>query len=46
MFVINKKISSFAKYSSDSYKKDVYYRLLKIVIIGKAVITNILKTNL
>ncbi|OQR40516.1 hypothetical protein AS859_11320, partial [Aliarcobacter cryaerophilus] len=29
MFVINKKISSFAKYSSDSYKKDVYYRLLK-----------------
>ena len=28
MFVINKKISSFAKYSSDSYKKDVYYRLL------------------
>ena len=29
MFVINKKISSFMKYSNDSYKKDVYYRLLK-----------------
>lgn len=29
MFVINRKISSFMKYSNDSYKKDVYYRLLK-----------------
>ena len=29
MFVINKKISTFMKYSNDSYKKDVYYRLLK-----------------
>ena len=29
MFLINKKISSFMKYSNDSYKKDVYYRLLK-----------------
>lgn len=29
MFIINKKISSFMKYSNDSYKKDVYYRLLK-----------------
>ena len=29
MFIINKKISSFMKYSSDSYKKDIYYRLLK-----------------
>ena len=29
MFVINKKISVFMKYSSDSFKKDVYYRLLK-----------------
>ena len=29
MFVINKKISSFMKYSNDSFKKDVYYRLLK-----------------
>ena len=29
MFVINRKISSFIKYSNDSYKKDVYYRLLK-----------------
>ncbi|WP_323595719.1 IS4 family transposase [Aliarcobacter butzleri] len=29
MFIINKKISTFMKYSSDSYKKDVYYRLLK-----------------
>jgi hypothetical protein len=29
MFVINKKISTFMKYSNDSFKKDVYYRLLK-----------------
>ena len=29
MFLINKKISSFMKYSNDSFKKDVYYRLLK-----------------
>jgi hypothetical protein len=29
MFIINKKISSFMKYSNDSLKKDVYYRLLK-----------------
>ena len=29
MFVINRKISSFMKYSNDSFKKDVYYRLLK-----------------
>ncbi|MCT7535965.1 transposase [Aliarcobacter cryaerophilus] len=29
MFIINKKISTFMKYSNDSYKKDVYYRLLK-----------------
>ena len=29
MFVINRKISSFMKYSNDSYKKDVYYKLLK-----------------
>ena len=29
MFLINKKISTFMKYSNDSYKKDVYYRLLK-----------------
>lgn len=29
MFIINKKISSFMKYSNDSFKKDVYYRLLK-----------------
>ncbi len=29
MFVINKKISSFMKYGNDSFKKDVYYRLLK-----------------
>ena len=29
MFIINKKISSFMKYSNESYKKDVYYRLLK-----------------
>ena len=29
MFIINKKISTFMKQSSDSYKKDVYYRLLK-----------------
>ena len=29
MFVINKKISSFMKYSNDSFRKDVYYRLLK-----------------
>ena len=37
MFVINKKYLAFAKYSSDSYKKDVYYRLLKIVsIIGES----------
>ncbi|WP_323590695.1 IS4 family transposase [Aliarcobacter butzleri] len=29
MFIINKKISTFMKYSNDSFKKDVYYRLLK-----------------
>lgn len=29
MFIINKKISSFMKQSNDSFKKDVYYRLLK-----------------
>ena len=29
MFLINKKISSFMKQSNDSFKKDVYYRLLK-----------------
>ena len=29
MFIINKRISTFMKQSSDSYKKDVYYRLLK-----------------
>jgi hypothetical protein len=29
MIIINKKISSFMKYSNDSFKKDVYYRLLK-----------------
>ena len=29
MFLINKKISTFIKYSNDSFKKDVYYRLLK-----------------
>lgn len=29
MFLINKKISSFMKYSNESFKKDVYYRLLK-----------------
>src|SRR5574344_2723801 len=29
MFVINKNISTFMKQSSDSFKKDVYYRLLK-----------------
>jgi hypothetical protein len=29
MFIINKKISTFTKYSVDSFKKDVYYRLLK-----------------
>ncbi len=29
MFIINKKISTFMKQSSDSFKKDVYYRLLK-----------------
>lgn len=29
MFIINKKISNFMKYSNDSFKKDVYYRLLK-----------------
>jgi len=29
MFVINRKISSFMKQSNDSFKKDVYYRLLK-----------------
>ena len=29
MFVINKKVSVFMKYSNDSFKKDVYYRLLK-----------------
>ena len=29
MFIINKKISTFMKYSVDSFKKDVYYRLLK-----------------
>ena len=29
MFIINRKISSFMKYSNDSFKKDVYYRLLK-----------------
>ena len=29
MFLINKKISSFMKYSNDSFKKDVYYSLLK-----------------
>ena len=29
MFLINKKISSFMKFSNDSFKKDVYYRLLK-----------------
>jgi hypothetical protein len=29
MFIINKKISSFMRYSNDSFKKDVYYRLLK-----------------
>ena len=29
MFLINKKFSSFMKYSNDSFKKDVYYRLLK-----------------
>ena len=29
MFVINKKISIFMRHSNDSYKKDVYYRLLK-----------------
>ncbi len=28
MFIINKRISTFMKQSSDSYKKDVYYRLL------------------
>ena len=27
MFIINKKISTFMKYSNDSYKKDVYFRL-------------------
>ena len=27
--LINKKISTFMKYSNDSFKKDVYYRLLK-----------------
>ena len=31
MFIINKRISTFMKQSSDSYKKDVYYRLLKTV---------------
>jgi hypothetical protein len=31
MFIINKKISTFMKYSNDSFKKDVYYRLLKNV---------------
>lgn len=29
MFIINKKISTFMKQSSASFKKDVYYRLLK-----------------
>lgn len=29
MFLINKKISTFMKYSNDSFKKDIYYRLLK-----------------
>ena len=29
MFLINKRISSFMKQSNDSFKKDVYYRLLK-----------------
>jgi hypothetical protein len=29
MFLINKRISTFMKYSKDSFKKDVYYRLLK-----------------
>ncbi len=29
MFLINKKVSVFMKYSKDSFKKDVYYRLLK-----------------
>ena len=29
MLVMNKKISTFMKYSNDSFKKDVYYRLLK-----------------
>lgn len=29
MFIINKKISAFMQHSHESYKKDVYYRLLK-----------------
>src|SRR5574344_2141494 len=29
IYIINKKISTFMKYSNDSFKKDVYYRLLK-----------------
>ena len=29
MFIINKQISTFIEYSNDSFKKDVYYRLLK-----------------
>lgn len=29
MIIMNKKISTFIKQSNDSYKKDVYYRLLK-----------------
>ena len=27
MFIINKKISTFMKYSVNSFKKDVYFRL-------------------
>ncbi len=31
MFVINRKISSFMKYSNDSYKKDVYYKVVSTI---------------
>ena len=31
MFIINKKISTFMKYSNDSYKKDVYYKVVSTI---------------